>query len=258
MPTLLYLLAQPKSRNVHVEHALSSMRCGAQMIGQMSASRRTCIPCGVKTGFYYGGQKLRASFSVCEKCNAIKSPHSGMRHDPDTLEMLPKSLPRRYNVSADDDYGRSPKIGLEDYWWWTYSHMCAICVGEAGYTMEQVLNAEPRKDALQTRMKERYRLSMLASLAKQRERGRQIRASMGEPEHWSAQSIESMKLDNNPFPNFQPRPFIPNFEAQDYEAGWNQAILDHISGETSRVQIEARKNRRANAGNRRHLVAGPK
>lgn len=76
-----------------------------------------------------------------------------------------------------------------------------------------------------------------------------------------------MKLEDDPFPNFQPIAFISNLEDYDCEATHardmpyqerNQAILDYMSGKISAVQIEADKDRQINANFRRYLVAGPK
>ncbi|KAL1597159.1 hypothetical protein SLS60_008741 [Paraconiothyrium brasiliense] len=210
----------------NLEMFTSSMRCGGQMVGQTLATRRVCIPCGVKIGFYYGGLRLR-----------IMSPWNGARNDPDTLEELSGTLPAQYDASADDDYGRQPRISLDEYWWWTYSHMCALCAAEAGYTMEQVLDSEPRKDTFRAKMKERNRRSMLASLEERQDRGRKIRASLGIPEPCNLLDIESMKLEDDPFPNFQPVPIFQYMGSEPDEES-KAEILNHMNGETSAAEIQ--------------------
>lgn len=64
------------------------------MIGQMSASKRICILCGVRTGVYQGSVKIRERYAVCENYSANLLPCNGMRYDPDMLEKLPESMLR--------------------------------------------------------------------------------------------------------------------------------------------------------------------
>ncbi|KAJ4346475.1 uncharacterized protein N0V89_010404 [Didymosphaeria variabile] len=175
----------------------------------------------------------------------IMSPWYGARNDPDTLEEIPDTLPAQYDVSAHDKYGRQPRIEGDEYWWWTYSHICALCAAEAGYTMEQVLNSEPRKDTLRAKMKQRNRRSMLASLERRQDRGRKMRASLGIQEPCGLLDIERMKLEDDPFPKFQPAPVLL-YRGQALDEEWKAQILNHMNGKTSAAQIQADIDKRRN------------
>ena len=89
--------------------------------------------------------------------------------------------------------------------------MCGICVAEVGYTMEQVLTGASKRDILVPRIKQHYRMSMLASLEKRQQRGRKVRAALGIEEPEDLVDIEALKLKDDPFPNFKPRHALLRF-----------------------------------------------
>lgn len=206
----------------------SSMRCGALMVGQKGASRRICIPCGVRTGFYYAGEKFGARYSICVQCGHLMSPWNGARNNPESLEEVEGSVPERMNVftrPTSEPDANSVMLTITDrfdnFWWWRYSHMCAICTDEKGYSVKKFLDAEPKKDVMEARMKEKYKKSMIASLERRREKGRKSRAELGIPESEHRKKdldIEALKLKDDPFVNFRPVP-LHNFDTTTLFAG---------------------------------------
>lgn len=189
----------------------STMRSGGQMIGQVRAERRRCIPCGVRTGLYLPGAKVGRR-AICVQCKGVMAPWNGHRFSDDNmLFTVPGRLPEGWEfengvrgVDAEGNVTFSHAEFFEDYWWWTYSHMCAPCTVEAGYTRKELLHGKPIADRLVRRMKARHAEKKIASL----ERGREIRARRGMPEPERAVDIEALKGMDDPFPNFQPVPFI--------------------------------------------------